>query len=261
MSEHQIGQLFTWRSAIIHSDLPATTRHVLITLSLHMNEAGASCFPSTALLARQTGLSERVVCLHLGNAKEAGWLVSRVHGYSGQGWRRYEYEPCIPDDVLTQSKCQGTDAESVRMRKGTDSDAKGTDSKRKKALTQGQCSTSVEYFSKSTSIKEKLSPNGDSKKKVAKRGSRLPEDWYPDKLLIDYALQRRPDLDLSLEVEKFRTYWHSKAGSGAIKIDWGKTWQNWILNSKQATGPPKAHRSTAQVYTDSLRKLWNEDSN
>lgn len=69
-----LSPLFTWRSALCESDLPPTTRHVLLTLSLHMNERGGSCFPSSRILAAETGLTRRTVESHLRKAVALGWI-------------------------------------------------------------------------------------------------------------------------------------------------------------------------------------------
>ncbi|WP_186198007.1 helix-turn-helix domain-containing protein [Burkholderia gladioli] len=91
---------WTWRHAIINSDLPATTRHVLLTLSCHVNDCGEDCFPSTKTLARETNLSERSVCTHLELAKERGWFVARLHGYGGRRWAHHQYYPRIPEGFV-----------------------------------------------------------------------------------------------------------------------------------------------------------------
>lgn len=70
-----LSPLFTWRSTIVDSDMPATHRHVALTLSLHMNERGSSCFPSQTTLSRETGLSERTVRRALNGLEAAGFLV------------------------------------------------------------------------------------------------------------------------------------------------------------------------------------------
>lgn len=81
--EHRLSALFTWRSAICDSELPSTSRHVALTLSLHMSERGDSCFPSVRRLADETGLSRRTVQRHLKELVEAGWLVQA-------GWKTWE---------------------------------------------------------------------------------------------------------------------------------------------------------------------------
>jgi len=44
-------------------------------------------------------------------------------------------------------------------------------------------------------------------------GARLPQDWRPDEELIAWARLERAGLDVSLEIEKFRDFWHAKAGA------------------------------------------------
>ncbi|MFM0151427.1 helix-turn-helix domain-containing protein [Paraburkholderia sediminicola] len=87
---------YTWRHAVINSPLEGTTKHVLLTLSCHINDAGEAAYPSTERLAYEAGVSEPTICKHLKIAKLAGWLVARKHGFGGQGWARNEYFPAIP---------------------------------------------------------------------------------------------------------------------------------------------------------------------
>jgi len=91
---------YTWRQAIIRSGLPSTTRHVLLTLACHINDAGESAYPSIDLLAFETALSRRAVITHLQNAAAWGWIRTTKHGYGGQRWARNEYDPCIPEDFV-----------------------------------------------------------------------------------------------------------------------------------------------------------------
>lgn len=120
---------WTWRHAIIKSPLPPTTRHVLLTLSCHLNDLGEDCFPSTAMLATETGLTERSVCTHLALAAEQGWFVVRKHGYGKQKWARHEYFPRIPEGFELPDREQGTEGRSVPSKKGLN----------KKALKDVQC--------------------------------------------------------------------------------------------------------------------------
>jgi len=79
----RLRPLFGWRSALCDSDLPPTTRHVALTLSLHMNERGGSAFPAIATLARETGLSESTVREHLHQLRDTGWLSAGERGRPG----------------------------------------------------------------------------------------------------------------------------------------------------------------------------------
>jgi hypothetical protein len=64
-----------------------------------------------------------------------------------------------------------------------------------------------------------------------KRGSRLPDDFELTPEMIDWAIQKRPGVDLAEETEKFTNYFQSAPGSKGLKLDWVKTWRNWILNA------------------------------
>lgn len=92
--------LFTWRSGITLSSLPPTTRHVLLTISLYMNEKGESAFPSQAKLAVDTGLSARSVGEHIRRATSEGFLEVVKSIGQGQAWAQSYYEPCLPAAVI-----------------------------------------------------------------------------------------------------------------------------------------------------------------
>ena len=98
---------------LLKSSLPGTTRHVLLTLSCHVNDAGEACHPSVAQLCEETALSKRVVCLHLKAAAEAGWIVVAKHGFGGQKWARNEYRLAWPDDEKRAELSGAKNAESV----------------------------------------------------------------------------------------------------------------------------------------------------
>lgn len=143
---------WTWRHAILKSNLPATTRHVLLTISCFMNDTGDGCYPTTKQLAEASGLSERAVCEHIGKATAAGWLVVTVHGFKGQKWKNNQYEAAWPEEksrapddgkVLTEDQCQGTDGKSAASEKALIVVPIGTDPDDRKALTEGQSTSPI----------------------------------------------------------------------------------------------------------------------
>lgn len=91
MSKREPGPMFSWRTAVLASDLEATTKHVLLTLACHMNEFGESCYPTIEQLVKETSLSNRSVITHIQAAEEKGWIKKNIHGYKGQRWRNAEY--------------------------------------------------------------------------------------------------------------------------------------------------------------------------
>lgn len=96
-----LAPLFTWRSAVASEHGPASpvTRHVLLTLSLYMNERGGSCFPSYDELQLATGLGREALARHLREAREDGWLTVARVGLAGQRWARNEYRSAVPKGV------------------------------------------------------------------------------------------------------------------------------------------------------------------
>jgi hypothetical protein len=170
---------YTWRAAILKSDLPPTTRHVLLTLSCYINDVGQSAYPSTKTLTADTGLSERSVITHLQLAKERGWLKVAKHGFGGQKWAHHEYFPCCPEvdyDEIPAEK--GTEPPSAAPEKALNVVPKalnllpkGTEPNDKKALKEVQSNSPVE-LSKELSNK--------SNKATALAAPTLP-DWLPEK--------------------------------------------------------------------------------
>lgn len=76
-------------------------------------------------------------------------------------------------------------------------------------------------------------PPATPKKKPAKTGSRLPDDWRPTQDYVNAAMQLNPDYTrewFSATAHKFRDYWVAKTGKDATKADWLATWRNWVRN-------------------------------
>jgi hypothetical protein len=68
-------------------------------------------------------------------------------------------------------------------------------------------------------------------------GSRLPADWEPTEADVAFAREHgRDDETIRVEAIKFRNHWLAKTGRDATKLDWSRTWQNWILNARTSNG-------------------------
>lgn len=126
---HKFAPLFTWRSAICDSGLPPTTRHVALTVSLHMNERGGSCYPTLDQLADETGLSRSTVQTHRKALEDAGWLILTERGTSTKGRHgqranayeaatpiRYRQETPDPEGQVPADDKSGTGSPEVRYR-------------------------------------------------------------------------------------------------------------------------------------------------
>jgi hypothetical protein len=89
--------------------------------------------------------------------------------------------------------------------------------------------------------------HGGKQNQGGKRGTRLAEDFEAPDDWIAWAVERRgwSKSDARDEAECFARYWQAKPGREACKLDWPKTWQNWVANSRRkpgaasSTDPPK----------------------
>lgn len=133
---------FSWRGAILKSTLPPTTRHVLLTLACHMNDAGESCYPSIHLLCAETGLSNRAVITHLHNSAELGWIKVRKQGLAGQAWSRNSYY--LSWDHLK--------AVNVKTEAGEPNDAKAVKEVHTSTSLSTPYSTSIEHSEPETPV-------------------------------------------------------------------------------------------------------------
>ena len=70
------------------------------------------------------------------------------------------------------------------------------------------------------------------------RGARLPNDFAVPDDWIEWAMAERSwaRADAKAEADAFCDYWQAKAGKDAARLDWHKTWRNWVRNSRRANG-------------------------
>ena len=76
--------------------------------------------------------------------------------------------------------------------------------------------------------------------KPAKKGTRLPDDWQPSEADLAYARSKGfGQAAIDFQAERFRNFWHSKAGKDGVKLKWDATWRNWLLSEIERNGTPK----------------------
>jgi len=89
---------------------------------------------------------------------------------------------------------------------------------------------------------------------VEKIGTRLNPSWTPSQELLDWAENKRPDLELTSVGEAFVDYWIAKPGKDGIKLSWEATFRNWIRRSLPGNKPlspkpkPPKHEEPEPVY-------------
>jgi hypothetical protein len=88
---------WSWRQAILKSNLQATTKLVLLAISTYMNDHGEGCYPSQDQIALDTSLSRRAVITHIELAVQAGFLLKDKRNLKGRAWDANEYRANMPE--------------------------------------------------------------------------------------------------------------------------------------------------------------------
>jgi uncharacterized protein YdaU (DUF1376 family) len=104
----------------------------------------------------------------------------------------------------------------------------------KQKPTPSSSSSSSSSITKNEEDKEEekiidISPSAQPKTK----GTRLPDQFFLTAEMKAYAAEKRPDVDVILETEKFCNFFRAAPGQKGVKLNWQLTWKNWILNAGQ----------------------------
>ncbi|BBY10999.1 hypothetical protein [Mycobacterium marseillense] len=78
------------------------------------------------------------------------------------------------------------------------------------------------------------------------RGTRLPDDWMPDRAVIEQMRAKHPDVDLKAVHEEFVDYWRGVPGARGRKLDWNATWRNQVRRAAGRQQPRRRHGSAVE---------------
>jgi hypothetical protein len=101
---------------------------------------------------------------------------------------------------------------------------------------------------------------GDAPPKRPKqaRGTRIPDDFTVTPEMVTWARTRCPNVDGRTETLKFVNHWSNKPGRDALKLDWKKAWQNWMLTSQQQAPTGRASPGRGNDSADPRRE-WERN--
>ncbi len=197
-----------------HSQAEGNARLVLLAIADGANKQGGRSCQSAKTIGEMCRLSSRSVQRHIALLLESGELVIEgTHGkyhtniYALPGLSRYDSTDVRQNDVY---------------------DSRGS------SLRQNEPVATTELCHPTPIPQDTYvsTPERDADKSAPSKGSRMVDGWMPDQKHIDKIKQMRPDIDLNLEHTKFMNYWIAKTGKDASKKDWGRTWENWMLNAR-----------------------------
>ena len=238
--------LFSWRHAILESDLPPTTRHVLLTLSCHMNDVGESCYPTIDTLARETGLSKRAVITHIQSANKLGWIKVGEHGFRGQRWRSHEYSVGMP---ASEGGASSSPA-SIEMVVNLVPEGGEPRSKNSEKVVNDVHSNSTVINSTGNSR------NCANKSRSPKRATQLPDDFEPNDTNHRVAVEH--GVDIHQQLPQFCDYHRAK---GSTMKDWHAALNTWIRNAKKfdrSTNHEASGRHRKETPLEEGVRLHNE---
>lgn len=90
---------------------------------------------------------------------------------------------------------------------------------------------------------------GPPKGSKADRGSRLPEDFTVTKAMAEWAREKAPLCGID-DHEAFCDYWRSVPGQKGRKLDWEKTWRNWMRRENERRTRPANARAASRPAPD-----------
>lgn len=205
--------------------------YVLVTRFL--NAASGRAWPTIATLGREVNRSSR-------RAQEAVTeLVTRghlTHQRGGKG-RPSVYEIAFHDRTKTSAQSDDRQDENVpSMETMTGQERPINDDKigRFPRVDRTKVSKIVGRKRPTNPLKEPFEEPFERrahKKTRSAHATRLPENWTLPDSWATWALENGLPRDRLESTEtRFRNYWLSTSGRHAAKLDWQRTWQNWILS-------------------------------
>lgn len=65
------------------------------------------------------------------------------------------------------------------------------------------------------------------------RGTRIPEEFIVTPEMIEWVELECPRLNWRTHTQRFVNYWKATPGQKGVKLDWERTWQNWMLKEAE----------------------------
>ena len=90
------------------------------------------------------------------------------------------------------------------------------------------------------------------------KGTRLSEDWQLPEDWRNWAILKRPDIDVDEEAEIFRDYWIAIPGQKGVKLNWQATWRNWVRRCNGQNRQISKNGGVSQAFHENLRDIAAE---
>jgi hypothetical protein len=199
-----------------HSRATGRAKLVLLGIANHFGDNGA--WPSIETLARYANASERSVKRDIQELVELGELIVEVNSAP----------------MKSQYK---TNLYWINVEAGVTTQVSRGDSSGKSGVTPvGTQTININHNESDT------------------RATRIPNDFSVSRDMRNWAALNHPDVDIDKATLNFVDYWETKPKNNT-KLDWGRTWQTWIRNTR-----PEAKQSNRvsenKSVIDEFRKRY-----
>lgn len=219
-----------------HSGSRHGARLVLLAIADCASGDGGNAWPSNAELQRKSGLGERAVQSAIAELGKLGELEVRYNEGPG-GCNHYRVimgDPrniCTPADIAPPQKMRGSRKRTAKSAQASpDIPAESAPPQISQEPPQNLHPTPAESAPVTV-----LEPKANQHQKTSSSGgraTRIPDDFEVTPDMADWARREVPALiDAGRgkgETDRFRDYWASEGGQRARKVDWIKTWHNWM---------------------------------
>lgn len=186
---------------------------------------GAVPHDLVAMLGARQETADRLV--------SAGLWHETFDGYEFHDWAEYQF---TRERVVNQRETNRARLANWRDQKGASSNTV-SNAVTNDVRIMSHTHTHTHRESNDASVDDGIKSDDLSVKKkvsaVKSRGSRVSDDFAVDDSLRKYAAEKAAALDVDREREKFINYFASASGANAVKLDWRKTFQNWLLSGQE----------------------------
>lgn len=192
-------------------------------------------------------------------ALAAGYLDAESAGYVLHDWHQHNVYATTAHDRTERARWAGL-VKQYGEEKATN--ILKLEGKRRQRMAQRPASPTLIAPSPSPSPSPKDREDGLRRA----HGTRLPDDWQLTDHLEAEArkILNGNRIDMKLEADRFRDYWHAQPGQRGRKADWTATWRNWIRKASPTGTPhgPAPHRKLSLAEdTEQRIKRFAENQN
>lgn len=199
-----------------HSKATGRAKLVLLGIANHFGDNGA--WPSIETLARYANASERSIKRDIQELIELGELTVDVNAAP----------------MNTQYK---TNLYWINVQAGVTTQVSRGDSSGKSGVTPVGTQNIIKNHKESDT-----------------RATRISEDFSVSREMRNWAAMNHPDVDIDKATLNFVDYWLTKPKNNT-KLDWVRTWQTWIRNTRPET--KQGNRTTEnKSVLDEFRKKY-----